>query len=315
MTGQDTRAVEHGNKIALLQAFVAYGMWGFLPLFFRQLSAVGPMEIVANRIIWSLVLLLILLTVRRRLAALWEALTTRAMFWPMAASAVLIAANWLIYIWAVEQGQVVAASLGYFLNPLVNVLLGMLFLKERLSRTQWISVAIAGSGVAVLAAGSLGTLWISLSLAASFGTYGLIRKMAPVGPMVGLASETVILAPSALSFLLWVGITGDAAFNFDGARTDLFLLASGVITAIPLLLFASAARKLRYSTLGLIQYIAPTIVFLIAVFVFDEPLTTAHYVAFAFIWAALGLYSFDTLRQSRGDRATPEEPPSPPAAS
>lgn len=290
---------------ALAQAVGAYFIWGFLPVYFNLLKAVPPLEVVAHRIVWSVLLLLAMLYFRRRLAALWEALTTRAMLVPMVATALLIAGNWLIYIWAVTNGHVAAASLGYFLNPLLNVLLGYLFLKERLTRWQWVAVALAGLGVAILATGALEALWISLSLALSFGLYGLIRKVAPVGPMVGLASETIILLPLALGALAVWTVQGSGHFGTLGTQTDALLLAAGVVTAVPLLLFASAARQMPYATIGLIQYIGPTIQFLLAIFLYREPLTTTHLVTFPLIWAGLMLYSWDMWRLSRSGSEAP----------
>ena len=284
---------------ALAQAVGAYFIWGFLPVYFNLLKAVPPLEVVAHRIVWSVLLLLAMLYFRKRLAALWEALTTRAMLVPMVATALLIGGNWLIYIWAVTNGHVAAASLGYFLNPLLNVLLGYPFLKEGLRPRRWVEAALAGLGVAILATGALDALWISLSLALSFGLYGLIRKVAPVGPMVGLASETIILLPLALGALAVWTVEGTGHFGTLGTQTDMLLLAAGVVTAVPLLLFASAARQMPYATIGLIQYIGPTIQFLLAIFLYREPLTTTHLVTFPLIWAGLMLYSWDMWRQAR----------------
>ncbi|MBA4747817.1 MAG: EamA family transporter RarD [Sphingopyxis sp.] len=292
-------------RAALAQAVGAYFIWGFLPVYFNLLKAVPPLEVVAHRIIWSVLLLLAMLYFRQRLAALWEALTIRAMLLPMIATALLIGVNWLIYIWAVTNGQVAAASLGYFLNPLLNVLLGYLFLKERLTPWQWVAVALAGVGVAILAAGAIDALWISLSLALSFGGYGLIRKMAPVGPMVGLASETIILLPLAIAALTMWTVHGTGHFGAISGGIDALLVAGGVVTAVPLLLFASAARQMPYATIGLIQYIGPTIQFLLAIFLYREPLTTTHLVTFPLIWAGLLLYSWDMWRQSRSAGQAP----------
>lgn len=287
------------DRGALAQAVAAYFIWGFLPVYFNLLKAVPPLEVVAHRIIWSAALLLAMLYFRKRLAALGEALTTRRMLVPMAASAILIGANWLIYIWAVTNGFIAASSLGYFLNPLLNVLLGFVFLHERLTPLQWVAVALAGLGVAIMATGALDALGISLSLALSFAFYGLIRKVAPVGPMVGLASETIILLPAALALFGWWAWFGGGHFGALGAQTDVLLIASGVVTALPLLLFASAARRMRYATIGLIQYIGPTIQFLLAIFLYREPLTATHFITFPLIWAGLLLYSWDAWRQSR----------------
>ncbi len=286
-------------RLALVQAVGAYTIWGFLPVYFNLLKHVGPLEVVAHRVIWSVLLLLVLLFFRRRLAALRAALSAWAMLWPMALAAVLIGANWLIYIWAVTNGQIAAASLGYFLNPLLNVLLGTLFLGERLARVQWLAVALAGIAVALLAWGAPGSLWISLSLALSFAVYGLVRKSAPVGPLVGLAGETILLLPLALAFVLW-WLPGDvAAFGNGPASTDWLLIAGGAVTALPLLLFASAARQMSYATIGLIQYIGPTIQFLLAILVFGEALTTTHLVAFPLIWIALAIYSRAAWQMAR----------------
>ncbi len=288
---------------ALAQALGAYVIWGFLPVYFNLLKHVGPVEVVAHRVVWSVLLLLALLWLRRRLPALCAALTDRRMLVYMALAALLIGANWLIYIWAVTNGQIAASSLGYFLNPLLNVLLGFAVLGERLTRAQWGAVGLAAMGVAVLAAGAPGALWISLSLALTFGLYGLVRKIAPTGPMVGLAGETIILLPAAMLFLLWWQSPADAAFGGGSAMTDALLVAGGAVTALPLLLFASAARQMPYATIGLIQYVGPTIQFLLAILVFREPLTTAHMVAFPLIWAALALYSRDVLRAAGRGRA------------
>lgn len=297
------------DRGALAQAVGAYFIWGFLPIYFKALASVPPLEVVAHRIAWSVLLLLLVLALRRRLAALIETFATPRLLGALALSAVLIAINWLIYIWAVTHDHVAAASLGYFLNPLVNVLLGRLVLHESLSHRQWMAVALAGLGVLVLATGALSTLWISLSLALSFGCYGLIRKMAPVGPMVGLAAETILLLPAALGFLLlWVGPAG-GAFGHQSVKIDALLIAGGAVTAIPLLLFASAARRMKYATIGLIQYIGPSIQFALAVLVYGEPLTRTHIIAFALIWLALIVYSLDALRQARAgsaDQAPPD---------
>ena len=302
MTAETSQPIARG---ALAQAVGAYFIWGFLPVYFNALKAVPPLEVVAHRIVWSVLLLLAMLYVRKRLGALWVALTTRAMLLPMVATALLIAANWLIYIWAVTNGHVAAASLGYFLNPLLNVLLGFLFLKERLTRRQWVAVGLAGAGVAILATSALDALWISVSLALSFGAYGLIRKMAPVGPMVGLASETIILLPLAIVALAVWTAQGTGHFGTLGTGTDALLVLAGVVTAVPLLLFASAARQMPYATIGLIQYIGPTIQFLLAIFLYREPLTMTHLVTFPLIWAGLVLYSWDMWRRSRSGQQSP----------
>ena len=287
----------------LPQALGAYVAWGLMPIFFKALTTVAPLEVVAHRIVWGALLLVVILALGGRLRELGEVLRSRRSMATLGATALLIAINWLIYIWAVFNDHVVAAALGYYLNPLLNVVLGYVVLKESLSRAQLFAIALAAIGVAVLAAGALSTLWVSLALAASFGTYGLIKKMTPVRPMVGMATETLILSPVALGFLVWLAIGGAGAFGGQSRDIDLLLIAGGAVTAIPLVLFASAAKKMKLATLGIIQYLAPTIQFVLGVFVYREALTTAHLIAFPLIWAGLVLYSWDAWRSAR--RAMP----------
>jgi chloramphenicol-sensitive protein RarD len=305
---------DHGNRRAgLLFGVGAYLLWGVLPLYFKLLQAVAPTEIVAHRIIWSLIFLAVLVTLWRRWPAIRAALATSRVVMTLAITALLIAANWLIYIWAVLNGEVLAGSLGYYLNPLINVLLGVVLLKERLTRGQIVAVLLAGAGVAVLAAGAAQGLWISLTLALTFGLYGFIRKIAPVDALEGLAIETAILAPISLAWILWLEQQGTGAFAAHGAATNALLIVGGAVTAIPLLLFNAAAKRLPYSTLGFLQYIAPSLQFLLAVLAFGEAFTPAHMVCFGAIWAALAIFAFEGLRQSRArvraDRDCPEPCP------
>ncbi len=282
------------GRAGLIYALAAYLSWGFLPVFFKHLHTVSAGEIVAQRILWSLVLLAVLIGFGRRFGHLRAALRNPVALRYLTLSALLIAANWLVYIWAVLNDHVLQASLGYFLNPLINVALGVIFLKERLGRIQMVAVALAAAGVMVLAMSAGEGLWISLALGFSFGIYGLLRKMAPVDAIEGLSIETMILAPFALGWVAWIGSSGDLAFGAD--RTISWLLVvSGVVTAVPLLFFAAAARRMPYATLGLLQYIAPTIVFLLAVFAYGEPLTSAHVICFALIWTGLGIYTASVL--------------------
>lgn len=286
-----------GLPAGMAEALGAYGIWGFLPLYFKLLDGVSPWEIVGQRVVWSVGLVLILLYFRKRLGELKRVLSTPRLVGPLIATSILIAANWLIYVWSVYNGHVLAASLGYFLNPLLNILLGAFLLKEKLRPLQWVSAGLAAIGVAILAFGALDTLWISLTLAASFGIYGIIRKTIDTGPLVGLAAETIIMLPVALIFLVWwASEPGRAAFADGNLMTDALLIGCGVITAVPLLLFASAARKLPYSTLGLVQYVAPTLVFIMGIFVFKEPLLKSQLVCFLFIWAGIILYIWDSMR-------------------
>lgn len=279
----------------------AYLFWGFLPLYFRLLHHVGPVEIVASRVLWSLALLIPILALRGTLGEFARVIRTPRLMLTLGATAVLIAANWLVYVWAVNNGHIIAASLGYFLNPLVNVLLGFAVLKERLGRLQWAAVALAAIGVAILATAALNTLWISLTLALSFGLYGLLRKLAPVTALQGLTAETLILSPLSLLYIVWLGSTASLATGSDAATTILIMLL-GVVTSVPLLLFAVAAKRMAYSALGLLQYIAPTIQFLIGVGIMGERLSAGQLWSFGLIWAGLALYSADSLRQARMER-------------
>lgn len=283
-------------------ALAAYGIWGFVPLFFKLLDDVPPVEVLAQRIVWSLPLCFVIMAFRRQIGEYLAALKDWRVLRLLLASSVLIALNWLVYIHAVFTDHVLAASLGYYLNPLVNVLLGMMFLGERLSRLQAVAVVIAAVGVAILLAGALDTLWISLTLALSFGTYGLLRKIVPVGSLPGLAIETTLLLPVSLAaagYYIWIG---DGLGFGSGAEVSWLLAAAGVVTAIPLLLFATAARRMSYAALGFVQYLAPSIAFLLGLFVFHEPLKPAQMFCFLLIWASIAVFSFDMWRKMRAER-------------
>ena len=280
----------------------AYALWGVLPLYFKALVHVGATEIVAHRILWSLIFLGALATLWKRWPGIRAALASRRVALTLLLTALLIAVNWLVYIYAVISGHVLEGSLGYYLNPLVNVLLGVFLLKERLSRLQKAAVVLAGAGVAILALGAGGAIWISLTLAASFAVYGFLRKVAPVESLEGLSIETLFLAPFAFGWVVWLSQAGDSAF-LHSRTTDLLLVLGGAVTAIPLLLFTAAAKRLPYSTLGFLQYVAPSIQFLLAVLVFGEPLTSAHIVCFAAIWVALAIFVGEGLRAGRSARA------------
>ena len=283
-------------------ALAAYGIWGFVPLFFKLLSSVPPVEVLAQRIIWSLPLCLVIMLFRKQIGEYLTALKDWRTLRLLIASAVLIAVNWLVYIYSIFTDHVLAASLGYYLNPLVNVMLGMIFLGERLSRLQWVAVVIAGVGVAILLAGALDTLWISLTLAFSFGIYGLIRKVVPVGSLPGLSVETTVLLLPSLGIAAWYLLAGDGrGFGSDGL-VSLLLMAGGVVTAVPLLLFATAARRMSYAALGFVQYLAPTLQFLLSLFVFGEPLKPAQLACFVLIWISIAVFSFDMLRKMRAER-------------
>ncbi len=285
---------EQGSaRIGLFQAIGAYMIWGFIPLFFKQLQAIDPFVIVAHRVIWSILLLIVILVIFRRLPIYFEIFKKPELFKAMALTSTLMAANWLIYIWAIQNEHILAASLGYYLNPLLNVVLGFLILKERLNRWKIIAVILAVSGVCALAMGSLDTIWISLALGASFSCYGLIRKVKPIAALPGLASETTILTPIAIIFLIYTYFAG--GFNGLGysTKTDIFLILGGVVTAAPILLFTMAAKKLTYTTIGFIQYIGPSIQLLLAVFLYNEKLTIPYIICFSLIWAAIAVYSIN----------------------
>ena len=288
-------------RSGFLAALAAYGLWGLLPIFFKLLHHVGPFELVAQRVIWSLVLILILLAARRALGPLWAALSTPRLLLPLTASSLFIAINWTTYIWAVNDDHVIAASLGYFLNPLVNVALGVLVLKERLRRGQMLAIGVATVGVAIMAAAALTTLWISIMLALSFAFYGLVRKLTPVAPMAGLGAETLILTPVALAYLGWLSGHGGLAFGQD-SFTTIMLVVSGAMTTVPLVLFAVAAHRLPMATLGLLQFVAPLLQFLCGVLLFGETLSHGQMVSFALIWLGLILFASDSMAAARRNR-------------
>ena len=291
------------RRAGFLFGLGAYLVWGVMPLYFKALAHVSALEIVAHRVLWSLVFLGALVALWRRWPAIRTALANRKVLATLAITTLLIGVNWLTFIYAVVAGHVLEGSLGYYLNPLVNVLLGVVLLKEKLTRAQIFATLLAAAGVAVLAAGAGSGLWISLTLAATFAIYGFLRKIVDVDSVEGLTIETFLLAPIALVWLLWLHNEGSAAFANVGFATDLLLVFGGALTAIPLLMFTAAARRLPYSTLGFLQYIAPSLQFLLAVLVFGEPLTTAHIICFGAIWTALAIFSFEGLRAFR-DRAT-----------
>ena len=290
------------RRTGLIFGLSAYLLWGVLPLYFKAVAHVSPGEILAHRIIWSLVFLAVLVALWRRWASVRAALASRKVFITLVASALLIAVNWLVYIMAVVSGHVLEGSLGYYLNPLVNILLGVALLGERLSKAQIFATGLAAAGVAVLAVGAASGLWISLTLAASFALYGYLRKIVAVDALEGLSIETAMLAPIALAWILYVDSTGRGGLGSWNWTTIILLVAGGAITAIPLLLFTGAARRLPLSTMGFLQYIAPSLQFLIAVALFGEKLTTAHLVCFGAIWTALAIVTIDGWRRAMRSR-------------
>ncbi len=297
---------EDPNHIArngFLAAVGAYLIWGFLPLYLLLVKAVPAFEFVGWRIIWTLPLCLLFVALRGQRRELMAALANRKLLGWLATSATLIAINWVVYVWAIQQGEVYAASLGYYINPLVNVLLGTLLLGERLSRLQWAAVALAGVGVALLIGGALTTLWISLTLALSFGSYGLIRKQVPVGSLPGLTIESALLLIPSIAVVGYFAQVQGSSFAVSSSLS-LAIVLGGVLTAVPLLLFALAARRLPYSTLGFVQFLAPSIVFILGLTVFDQPLLPVQAACFACIWAAAAIFVYDLVSRSRRPAAS-----------
>jgi chloramphenicol-sensitive protein RarD len=282
-----------------LAAALSYVLWGVFPLFIKQVAAVPALQVVAHRSWWSLVFVFALLAAFGRLRWLRVALTDARTLRVFALSALLLSVNWLVYVWAVNAGRIVDASLGYFINPLVNVLLGVWLLHERPRPLQWLAVGIAGAGVAWLIVGAGEWPWIAFVLAASFAFYGLLRKTAPLGAAEGLALETLMQAPVALLLIGWWAWQGVGAMRPDDPGTALWLLAAGPVTAVPLLLFAYGARRVTLATLGLLQYLGPTLQFLIGVVVYGEPFSAERAVGFVLIWAALAVYTGESLWQWR----------------
>lgn len=287
------RRPRHG----VMYGAAAFTWWGFAPFYFKAVAAVPAREILAHRIIWSFVFLMALLAAQGRLATLRPLLRDRRTMLTLVCTTALIAVNWLIFIWAVANDRLLEASLGYFINPLVMVLLGFVFLRERLSRLQTVAVALAAAGVVWLALGRVGLPHLSLALAFTFGLYGLLRKVTPVDGTRGLAIETLLLTPAAVVWLAVRQAGGEMAFLHAGTGVTVLLLSAGVITALPLIWFAEAARRLRYATLGFLQYLSPSLQFLLAVAAFGESFTRQHALGFGCIWAALAVYSYDTFKR------------------
>ncbi|HND60645.1 MAG TPA: EamA family transporter RarD [Opitutaceae bacterium] len=282
-----------------LAAAGCYLAWGLFPIYWKQLTSVDATELIAHRHVWSLVFVTAVMASTRGLAELGAAVRDPVALRWHALSGVLLTLNWLVYVWGVNHGHVLETSLGYFLVPLVNVALGRLVLHERLRRLQWLAIGFAVAGVTLLLIGVGRLPWIALSLAATFGLYGLLRKKSPLGPLTGLGLETLLLFPCALGFIIWQQATGAGALGRVGPVQHVMLIAAGVVTAVPLLLFAFGARRIRLSTLGLLQYIAPTVQFCLGVLLYHEPFSRERAAAFALIWAGLALYTADNLLAQR----------------
>ena len=294
------------QRAGVAYAAAAFLMWGLFPLYWKPLAAVPALEVVAHRTVWGLVSVAIWVTWRRRWGEVRTAVAHPRTLLLLTASAGLIAVNWLTYIWAVINGHVVESSLGYYINPLVTVVLGVIVLKERLTRAQVIAVGLATLGVAILTVGHGRFPWIALALAGTFALYSLVRKTVAADAVIGLLIETAILAPAALGYLAVAAVRGTGALGRSGAFVDALLVLAGAVTAVPLVLFTLGARRLPLSTIGLIQYISPSCQFLLAVLAFREPFTSTHAGTFALIWTALALLTWDLRRQFAD---TPPVPP------
>lgn len=300
-----THSPAHSPEAArgALAAALCYFLWGLVPLYWKQLGSVNPVELIAHRQIWSLVLLLVIVAAQRGFRPVFAALGSLGSVAVNGLGAALLTANWLVYVWGVNTGHVIETSLGYFLVPLVNVAAGRFVLHEHLRRAQWIAIGLAATGVVLMIVQLGRPPWIALALAGTWGVYSLMRKKSPLPPVTGLTVETLLLAPFALGFLLWQEHTGEGALGRADARIHVLVLSSGVITAIPLLLFGYGARRIRLSTLGLLQYLAPSVQLLLGVWVYHEPFSRSRMTSFAFIWGALALYTADSLLAQRRSAA------------
>ncbi|MBW8788405.1 EamA family transporter RarD [Rhizobium leguminosarum] len=281
-------------------ALTAYLLWGFLPIYMKAVAHISPAEVIAHRIVWSLPLAGIVLIVLGRTQDIRTALGSPRMLAMAALTASLITVNWGTYVWAIGAGHSLDAALGYFINPLFSIFLGAMFLKEKLQPLQIAAIALAALAVAILALDSGGIPWVALTLAISWGFYALLRKTLPLGPNQGFFLEVLILSGPALLYILYLEFGGQGHLYRTGLADTTLLLGCGVITAVPLMIYANGAKLLKLSTIGIMQYIAPTMIFLIAVFVFHEPFGTARMIAFPLIWAGLFLYSWSMLKGSRG---------------
>lgn len=280
----------------LLAMIVACVVWGLSPIYYKQLTHVPALEVLAHRAVWSLVFFAGVLALQRRLAEMRAALLARGSFWRIALASALISANWFLFIYATQLGRNTETSLGYYIFPLVAVLVGRFWFAERLNTAQWLAVGLAALAVGVLGFGTAGLPWMSLTLAGTFALYGLLKKELALGPVVSVTCEVVLVVPIALLVLIHLQSSGQTSFGTD-VHDTVFLLGAGPITAVPLILFSFAARRISMSTLGLLQYINPSLQFICAVVIFAEPFTVWHGVAFPLIWSALAIYSLSALRQ------------------
>ncbi|WP_404970228.1 EamA family transporter RarD [Vibrio campbellii] len=298
MTPEEQQRARQG----VLLAVGAYTMWGIAPIYFKSIAEVSPLEILSHRVFWSFFLLAALLHFGRQWRSVRDIIKNKTKMMYLVSTAILVGANWLIFIWAVTSNHMLDASLGYYINPLINVLLGMVFLGERLRKLQWFAVALAACGVLVqlIVFGSVPV--VAIALAMSFGFYGLLRKKVSVEAQTGLFIETLVMLPAASIFLFFVASTPTSNMFENPWQLNTLLIAAGVITTLPLLCFTGAATRLKLSTLGFFQYIGPSLMFLLAVLIYGEPFTSDKAITFAFIWGALVVFSFDGLRNNRKSR-------------
>ncbi|HAS6359412.1 TPA: EamA family transporter RarD [Vibrio vulnificus] len=300
MTAEEQQKARQGVLLAL----GAYTMWGIAPIYFKSLAAVSPLEILSHRVVWSFFLLAALLHFGRHWRTVRDVLTSKSKMLYLVTTAILVGANWLIFIWAVNANHMLDASLGYYINPLINVLLGMLFLGERLRKLQWFAVTLAACGVLVQLVVFGSVPIVAIALAFSFGFYGLLRKKVSVDAQTGLFIETLVMLPAAAIYLLFIADTPTSNMLANPSQLNLLLIAAGVVTTLPLLCFTGAATRLKLSTLGFFQYIGPSLMFLLAVLIYGEAFTSDKSLTFAFIWGALVVFSFDGLRYRRNSRKT-----------
>ncbi|EHH0751247.1 TPA: EamA family transporter RarD [Vibrio vulnificus] len=300
MTAEEQQKARQGVLLAL----GAYTMWGIAPIYFKSLAAVSPLEILSHRVVWSFFLLAALLHFGRHWRTVRDVLTSKSKMLYLVTTAILVGANWLIFIWAVNANHMLDASLGYYINPLINVLLGMLFLGERLRKLQWFAVTLAACGVLVQLVVFGSVPIVAIALAFSFGFYGLLRKKVSVDAQTGLFIETLVMLPAAAIYLLFIANTPTSNMLANPSQLNLLLIAAGVVTTLPLLCFTGAATRLKLSTLGFFQYIGPSLMFLLAVLIYGEAFTSDKALTFAFIWGALVVFSFDGLRYRRNSRKT-----------
>ncbi|KAF0162725.1 MAG: rarD [Rhodocyclaceae bacterium] len=301
MSAMHPAITRENTRLGIFAGIIAYLIWGLVPVFFKQIAEVPAVEIIAHRVVWAMLLMTALIGFGRGFADAWRVARIPRQLTRIALASALVIINWLTFVWGVNNGHILETSLGYFILPLFNVALGVLVLKERLRPLQWLAVLLAATGVMIEAVRAGGLPWIALVLAGTFGIYGLLRKQLPLDAASGLFLETVCMTPLALAWLGWLAFSGQSHFGGGpGLLTgrDLMLIATGAVTAIPLLLFAVATRRLPLNMMGFLQYLAPSITFLLAVFVYHEPLNLVRTLAFATIWTGLAVYSFDLFRSA-----------------